>query len=141
MDFDFHVPEFHFRFGGHGRPRLGVQVIQPTEELRSHLGGPEDAGILVGKVLEDTPADEAGLLVGDLIVAVDDREIRDTGDLLSALERAGGGEIILEVVRDGRTLILDVLLPEEEDRYEPRHRRGTRPMRQPARQATPAERA
>jgi S1-C subfamily serine protease len=141
MEFDFDLPEFNFRFGGHSRPRLGVQIIQPTEELRSHLGGPDDAGILVGKVLEDTPAEDAGLQVGDLIVAVDDREIRDAGDLIGALEHAGGGEIVLEVVRDGRTLMLDAVLPEEEERDEPRYRRETRPMRQPVRHSSPTQRA
>jgi predicted metalloprotease with PDZ domain len=103
-----------FRFR-HGKPRLGVQVMQLTAELREHMGAPEDLGILVGKVLPGTAAEEAGVQVGDLIIAVDDDEIRNAGDLTRALARRAGGEIVLEVVRDGRTVTLDAYLDEDED--------------------------
>ena len=43
------------------RPLLGVQIVETTPELRAHLGGSADAGILVGKVMDEMPAKEAGM--------------------------------------------------------------------------------
>ncbi len=123
---------------GHGRPRLGVQVIQPTAELRRHLGGSEDLGILVGKVFEGTAAEEAGVLVGDLIVAVDDDEIANAGDLTRALQRRAGKDFTLEVVRDGRTVMLDATLAADED---DEFRGPAQRMRQPLKQTSPAQKA
>jgi len=60
------------------KPRLGVQLTDTTPELREHLGGSRDAGVLVGKVIDDSAAEEAGVEVGDLIVAVGDDEIGST---------------------------------------------------------------
>ena len=123
---------------GHGRPRLGVQVIQPTAELRQHLGGSEDLGILVGKVFEGTAAEKAGVMVGDLIVAVGDDEIANAGDLTRALQRRAGKDIVLEVVRDGRTVMLDATLAADED---DEFRGPAQRMRQPLKQISPAQRA
>ena len=123
---------------GHGRPRLGVQVIQPTAELRQYLGGSEDLGILVGKVIEGTAAEKAGVMVGDLIVAVDDDEITNAGDLTRALQRRAGKDIVLEVVRDGRTVRLDATLAADED---DEFRGPAQRMRQPLKQTTPSQKA
>jgi membrane-associated protease RseP (regulator of RpoE activity) len=52
-------------FGPFGRPRLGVQLVETTRELRRHFGGNDTAGVLVSKVLGGTAAEEAGIEVGD----------------------------------------------------------------------------
>lgn len=137
MDLDhFGGPNLlHF---GHGRPRLGVQVIQPTAELRQHLGGSEDLGILVGKVFEGTAAEKAGVMVGDLIVAVGDDEIANAGDLTRALQRRAGKDIVLEVVRDGRTVMLDATLAADED---DEFRGPAQRMRQPFKQINSSQKA
>jgi len=96
------------------KPKLGVHLVQPTSELREHLGAPADAGLIVGKVLAGMPAEEAGILVGDLIVSADAREIEDTGDLRDVLRRADGETIELELIRDGAPLRLDVYIPSQE---------------------------
>jgi len=127
---------------GHGRPRLGVQVIQPTAELRQHLGSSDDLGILVGKVLPETVAEEAGVMVGDLIVAVDDDEITNAGDLTRALQSRAGKDITLEIVRDGRTVTLEATLAADDDEGEDHHFRApVQRMHQPLHQATPAQKA
>jgi len=102
-------------FGGAHRPRLGVQLVEPTAELREHLGSDGSSGVLVAKVIEETPAEEAGIEVGDLIVAVDGDEISDAGDLVRALRERAGQQFDVDVIRDGRSVSVDVILPEEED--------------------------
>ena len=60
-------------------------------------------------------AEEAGVEVGDLIVAVESESIEDVGDLRRALRERDGQTFGLEVIRDGRPLSLTVTLPERED--------------------------
>jgi hypothetical protein len=100
-----------------GRARLGVQLTETTPELREHLGGSADAGVLVSKVVKNSAAEDAGVAVGDLIVDVDGDEIADTNDLRRALAEREGDVFDIEVIRDGRSISLSVTLEaEEEDR-------------------------
>ncbi len=100
-------------FGG---PRLGVELVRTTPELRTHLGGTEKAGVLVGKVLKNSAAEEAGVQVGDLIVAAGGDPIASTSDLLKAIHKSNGEDMELEVIRDGRSLYLTAAI-EESDRH------------------------
>ena len=103
-----------YAFGSWNRPRLGVQLVEVTPELRRHLGAEVDAGVLVAKVLEGMPAETSGILVGDLIVSADGEPIEHTRDLVRALRNAVGETIPVEVYRDGRLQSIDVALPDEE---------------------------
>ena len=96
------------------KPRLGVQLVETTPELRKHLGGSEEAGVLVSKVLSGLPAQKAGLQVGDLIVAVDEEPVATSGELVLALRDKVGQTFSIEVVRDGRTRNIEVTIPEPE---------------------------
>jgi C-terminal processing protease CtpA/Prc len=123
-----------------GRPRLGVELVRVTAELRKHLGGDAGSGVLVGKVIEDSPAEAAGVEVGDLIVSAGGETIADTGDLLKAIHEAGGDVLDLEVIRDGRTLRLTADIPEQSDdeiHILPRMHRSSLPV-PPAPPAPPA---
>jgi len=128
--FNFNNPgSFNFNFG---RPRLGVELVNVTGELREHLGANADEGVLVGRVLSDTPAEEAGVNVGDLIVAVGGETVGRHGDLTRLLRERDGETFNLDVIRDGRPLSLTVSLPEREveefepGRFQRRHRHEER---------------
>ncbi len=95
------------------RPKLGVELVRATAELREHLGGDPDAGVLVGKVIAQSPAEAAGIQVGDLIVSAGGTTISNTGDLLKAIHEAAGGSLDLDVIRAGRTLSLSAAIPED----------------------------
>lgn len=97
-----------------GRPKLGVELVDATPELREHLGGKKDAGVLVGKVLASSAAEVAGIKVGDLIVSLDDESIRDAGDLIDAVSEKAGKTVSIGIVRDGRTLTVSATLPDDE---------------------------
>ncbi len=100
-----------------GRARLGVQLTETTPELREHLGGSADAGVLVSKVVKGSAAEDAGVEVGDLIVDVDGDEIGSTNDLRRALAERDGEVFDIEVIRSGRSVSLSVTLEaDEEDR-------------------------
>ena len=97
------------------RGRLGVEVIAVSQELRAHFGAPKDAGILVNRVLADTPAHKAGVKVGDVVVAIGGAAIDDTGDVFGALagkKKADKAEVT--VVRDKKRLVLTVTLADDQ---------------------------
>jgi predicted metalloprotease with PDZ domain len=95
-----------------GRPLLGVQVTDLTEELREHFGADPDTGLLIAKVYEGSPAEDAGVETGDVIVAVDGRAIEESSDIERALKRREDDIVEVEVIRDGRSVTLDAKLPE-----------------------------
>lgn len=103
-----------FRFYS-GRPLLGVQLTETTPELREHLGGSADAGVLVGKVIKGTAAADAGVEVGDLIVDVDGDPISSTNDLRRALAERDGEVFDIEVIRDRRSIRLQVTLEADDE--------------------------
>jgi C-terminal processing protease CtpA/Prc len=142
FDFNFDLDDLDFDFddgphGKHGawfmrssRPVLGVELVDTTPELRRHLGSDGDTGVLVGKVIDDMPAELADVRVGDLIVAVDGEAIENTGDLRRALRDRRGDVFDLEVVRDGRTTVLSVELPEAHEHDDVEGSRGRHQDRQ-----------
>jgi membrane-associated protease RseP (regulator of RpoE activity) len=98
-----------------GRPKLGVQLVPTTPELREHLGGSRDRGVLIGKVFSGKPAEKGGIKVGDLLVSVNGTDVSEAGELIEALEDQDGKTVTLEVVRDGKTTRMEVAIPEAED--------------------------
>ncbi len=98
------------------RGRIGVQVQTMTPELREHMQAPSDRGLLVTRVEPDRPAAEAGLLVGDVIVAAGGAPMREPFDLVKAVASVpAGASIELKILRDGEPRVLEVS-PEGEER-------------------------
>jgi serine protease Do len=83
--------------------RLGVAVAPPrvARRLRRAVGLPEREGLLVRDVEDDSPAADAGLERGDLIVSAGTSEIDGVDALYAALDAvpAAGGELQLTIVR------------------------------------------
>src|SRR5215211_7343199 len=82
------------------RPRLGLALAPPraARRMRAAVGLPERDGLLVRGVEPDSPAAQAGLEKGDLLVAAAGRPLEEFDALLDALE-AASGELTLTVVR------------------------------------------
>ncbi|MEM6990739.1 MAG: PDZ domain-containing protein [Myxococcota bacterium] len=103
-------PSFSMSFSA-GQGRLGAQVSSMTPELRSFFAAPPDVGILVQKVLPGTAAEDAGLLVGDVVVAVDGDDVAQLHDVASALsDRGKGDSVTLNVIRDRKRRTLTATL-------------------------------
>jgi serine protease Do len=79
-----------------------------ARRLRAAVGLPERDGVLVRRVADGSPAAEAGLRHGDLIVSVGGRGVSSPDDLLDALDAAGGGALSLSVVRGVEELTVEV---------------------------------
>jgi DNA-binding MarR family transcriptional regulator len=92
--------------------QLGV-VLTPahaTIELRESVGLPEVAGLLVRAVAPDSPAAEAGIEPGDLLVGSNDRELRSSSSLYAAVRDSGDGPLKLQLLRGSDELEVRVRL-------------------------------
>ncbi|HEX2120647.1 MAG TPA: PDZ domain-containing protein [Thermoanaerobaculia bacterium] len=88
---------------GGKRAFLGVVLTDLSPELREHFGAPKENGVIVSSVEENSPADKAGLRVGDIITAIDGKDINSSWALRSTLkDKKEGDSVRIEYLR-GRT--------------------------------------
>ncbi len=99
-------------------PYIGVQMRTLTPELaqknnqnpNSPFAIPETNGVLIVRVLPNTPAEKAGLRLGDVIVAIDGQTITDAGQLQSVVDSSNLNQSLqFTVKRSDRTLKLKVV--------------------------------
>lgn len=99
------------------RAYLGVSLTNLSPELREHFGTSKDAGVLVESVQKDSPADKAGVRVGDIVLAIDGASVRSAGDLRTALqEKKDGDSVRIEVLRGRARQTLVASVKERENR-------------------------
>jgi S1-C subfamily serine protease len=121
------MPHHDFGFNPHGEGmphdfmpfasgvRLGVRFIMLDEQVASEHDVAVTEGALITEVLPDTPAEEAGLQVGDIVTVVADDVLdveRTLRDRLYAYEP--GDVVTFDVLREGETLQLEVTLGQVE---------------------------
>lgn len=83
------------------RGYIGVQIAPITDEIASQLGLKNTEGALVGQIVKDSPAEKGGILPGDVIFSVNDKEVKNYGDLVSIVESTPAGETLkVEVWRN-----------------------------------------
>jgi S1-C subfamily serine protease len=81
---------------------LGMQPIRLPEALKRTLNWAAHGGIIVVAVQPHSPAEKAGVLIGDVLVALDGKPVSDTVDVLAMLgpERVGS-EVRASIIRAG----------------------------------------
>jgi S1-C subfamily serine protease len=92
---------------------IATQPVRLPPALQRSLGTEAESGLVVVNVEPDSPADGGGVLIGDIMLALDDRPVSDPGDVLAALggDRIGQA-IALRVARGGRAERLTVTVGE-----------------------------
>lgn len=105
------------RNGGHvSRGWLGVYIQDVTRELAESFGLNSPRGALVAKVMPDSPADKAGLQVGDVILDYNGQELRDSPMLPHLVGRSPVGKNAeLTVLRQGNKINIAVMIGELPD--------------------------
>ncbi len=90
---------------------LGVSSTAITPEIQQQLGLSTDKGVAVQRVGANSPAAQAGLKTGDVIVDIDGQAIASPEDLLAAIrEHQPGDRITVTYLRDGQKQTADVTL-------------------------------
>lgn len=101
-------------YGETRRGWLGVRIQDVSDDVAEAIGLQEARGALVTDV-PSGPAEEAGVLAGDVILSFDGQEITDTRDLVRRVGNADVGAAVRMVVyRDGKTQTLKVVLGRRE---------------------------
>jgi len=104
--------EIHRLSGGY----LGVQTFALNDQLAEYFGVPTGRGVLVLEVVEESPAGEAGLQAGDVILSVGEVEIEGPRDLRRAIRSQEPGETVgITVTRKGTTQTFEVTLGDAHD--------------------------
>ncbi|HEY9850871.1 MAG TPA: HhoA/HhoB/HtrA family serine endopeptidase [Leptolyngbyaceae cyanobacterium] len=98
-------------------PFLGIQMVDLTPEVKQNINSDpnsglsvnEDQGVLIVRVMPNSPAAKAGLRAGDVIQKVNDRSAKDGRTVQQMVEQSGvGGNLKVEVSRNGQNLSLAV---------------------------------
>lgn len=98
------------------RPALGITWgwVTPGIARRNRL--PVEYGAFITDVGEDTPAEAAGLLPGDIILKIDDNVLDDEHPFINALFEYSPGDIVeLLVLREGEQISVEVTLGDRSD--------------------------
>ncbi len=92
------------------KPRLGLSLLQLTDQLGESLGVPGKKGALISSVLDGSPS--AGKLkAGDVIIRADAKEIKEPEDLIRIVNDKSDGSLSLVVIRDKKEITVVVSLP------------------------------
>jgi serine protease Do len=95
------------------RGYLGIYPQDLTPDLAQQFNIPNQTGALVGDVYPSTPAQKAGLKSGDVILAINDKDITDAHSLtLTVSELAPGSTATLKILRDGTPKSITLVLAE-----------------------------
>ena len=90
---------------------LGVQVAELGDESRRILGVPEGAGLIIDSVVEDTPAQAAGLKQYDVLVTINGQSIGTRERLGEVIRSAGAGKRVgIQILRKGREMEISATL-------------------------------
>ena len=95
---------------GPGKGRLGVRVQAMTPALRAYFDAPEDRGVLVAQVEPGTPAADAGIETGDVILEAGGVDVDGPAALRRVVAKAPEGETLnLLVLRRGERIEISVV--------------------------------
>lgn len=98
-------------------PYLGIQMVGLTPELKQNLNSDpssglnvaEDKGVLVVRVMPNSPAARAGIRPGDVIQTLNGQSVTDASGVQRAVEKSQvGGDLRLQLRRNGQNLNLAV---------------------------------
>lgn len=92
---------------------LGVSIQPITPELARQFNLKDEKGVLVGDVVEDSPAEKAGLQRGDVIIEFEGKEVNEPSVLRNMVANTPPNkEITLKFLRDGKQNTAKVTIAE-----------------------------
>lgn len=92
-------------------PWLGIYYGSVTDDIRDYFSLPDARGVFISRVVAGSPAAEAGIQPGDVILRINQREIVEQDDLAEVIAECKVGDtIMLYLIRNGDSLLLPVTL-------------------------------
>jgi len=81
---------------------LGASVSDVSDTLAKDLKLPDTKGSYIPHIFRGSPADKAGILPGDFVIAIDGKKIEDTNHLVQAVgDLPAGQSAVFTLIRDG----------------------------------------
>jgi len=97
------------------RGHMGASIQEISDKEAKEYGFPQ-GGILIAKVDEGSPAQQAGLERYDLIVGIDGKEIKSATELRTIIANHSPGDVVhLAIFRDNEKMTIDVKVGEAPD--------------------------
>ena len=88
---------------------LGININDVTPDNAHFFNLKDASGAIVSQVHPDSPASQAGLKQGDVIIEVNGQKVENSGSLQIAIsEMTPGTPVKLGIVRDGKPMTLDL---------------------------------
>ena len=98
------------------RGYLGVEIGDVGTGVGEFYGAADDAGAMVTKVVEGSPAEKAGVKVDDIVVELEGEPVAGATELMNKVAmRKPGTDVNLTVLRDGKRKKLTVTLDTRPD--------------------------
>ncbi|MDH3981930.1 MAG: DegQ family serine endoprotease [Kiritimatiellaceae bacterium] len=98
-----HIKDQLIKHGRVSRSVLGVYIQEVDEDLAKSFGLEESGGILISQIMDDSAADEAGLVEGDIVVEIDGNTIEKLNAFRARVASTPPNtKIDLKVFRDGK---------------------------------------
>lgn len=93
------------------KPYIGVSVIDVSAEIQDY-GIP--GGAAIKQIVEDSPAEQAGLQINDIVTAIDGNSISGSNELAKAISSSSAGDILkMSVYRNGEVIEIQVTVGEQ----------------------------
>lgn len=107
------IMEQLLKSGEVSRGFVGVQVQDLSPDLAEAFGITNQGGAVVNSVLPDSPASQAGLEPGDVIISINEKPVTNAGDVRNRIGLLPlGEEVTFEVLRDGKSKSLKAKVAE-----------------------------
>jgi serine protease Do len=90
---------------------LGITIQNITPEIARGLGLKKDTGVVVTRVEPGSPASEAGLQSGDVILEVNRSQVKDAGDFVKKVEKARDQNNVLLFIQRGQNNLFAAVTP------------------------------
>lgn len=90
---------------------LGMQPVQLPESLTRSLNLSTNGGVLIVSIEPNAPADKAGVLIGDILVALNGNSINDVSDVHDLLDPEKVGQpLTAQIIRGGNLMEVTIIV-------------------------------
>jgi S1-C subfamily serine protease len=114
QNWPFRIPQMQTTTASDIHGWIGVRIQAVTADIADGLGLKKAEGALVAEPQSDSPAAKAGILAGDVITAVDGKDVKDPGDLARKISAtASGTDVKLTIQRKGEEKTVSVTLGQQ----------------------------
>lgn len=93
------------------KPWIGVSLVNNGPSVKDKLGLTTDQGVVIARVVSDSPGAKAGLAQKDIIIAVDGAAVKTARDVTNAISaKKVGGQVTLTILRGSQEMKITVTL-------------------------------